>query len=373
MKNKAIKRSGLALALMLGVISFLPRIVGAQESVVVATGLNGPMGVLATPDGNVWVIDAGVGGDTEIEFPDLTTGALKTVRLGDTSQIVRIDPDGSKTVVAVLPSLVISPEESFGGARLAMLDDALYATSGGWIAGAGTEPIPKMATLLRIEDGESTEVVNTWDLESSDNPDGFHLESHPFGLTVGPDGHLWMTDAASNTLLKVDPASGQMEVVATFDGVPSPIPNAAREGAMESDPVPTGVTFDQDGNLYVALLPGIPFLPGSGKVVKVTAEGAVSDYATGLTMLTDLRTGPDGQLYAVSFGQFTEQGPVPNSGAIVRIKEGAASEEIVTGLSFPTSIAFNASGDAYVTINGVGAPGSGEVVLYKALAMAHDH
>jgi hypothetical protein len=84
-------------------------------------------------------------------------------------------------------------------------------------------------------------------------------------------------------------------------------------------------------------------------------------------MLTDLRTGPDGTMYAVQFGQFTEEGPVPNSGNIIRVKAGDASEVVVSGLSFPTSIDFNANGDAYVTINGVGAPGSGEVVMFSAL------
>jgi hypothetical protein len=47
--------------------------------------------------------------------------------------------------------------------------------------------------------------------------------------------------------------------------------------------------------------------------------------------------------------------------------EGDASEVVVDGLSFPTAIDFNSNGDAYVTINGVGAPGSGEVVMYAGL------
>jgi hypothetical protein len=101
--------------------------------------------------------------------------------------------------------------------------------------------------------------------------------------------------------------------------------------------------------------------------MRVSSDGQVSDYATGLTMLTDLRTGPDGYMYAVQFGQFTEEGPSPNSGSIIRVKAGDASEVVVSGLSFPTSIDFNADGDAYVTINGVGAPGSGEVVMFSAL------
>ena len=177
-----------------------------------------------------------------------------------------------------------------------------------------------------------------------------------------------MADAGANDLLKVDPTTGQVELVAVFDGVPAPMPNPNRGDAMEADPVPTGVTFDQDGNLYVSLLPGFPFLPGSAKVVQVTPDGKVSDYATGLTLLTDLRTGPDGHLYAVQIGTFTEEGPVPNSGALIRIQAGDGSEVIIGGLSFPTSVAFNAAGDAYVTINGgFSPPGTGAVMLYKGV------
>jgi hypothetical protein len=173
--------------------------------------------------------------------------------------------------------------------------------------------------------------------------------------------------------LKVDPASGAVQLVAVFGMVPSPIPNPERGNQMMTDAVPTGLAFNPDGSVYVSYLPGFPFVPGSAKVVKVTPDGSVSDYATGLTMLTDLRRGPDGQLYAVTLARFTDQGPQPNTGAIVRIEPGDASEEVVTGLSFPTSIDFNAAGDAYVTTNGMGEPGKGEVVMYKGLAARGMH
>ena len=52
---------------------------------------------------------------------------------------------------------------------------------------------------------------------------------------------------------------------------------------------------------------------------------------------------------------------------MLRIKEGDASEVVVEGLSFPTSIDFNDAGDAFVTINGIGAPGSGAVVRFDGL------
>jgi hypothetical protein len=206
---------------------------------------------------------------------------------------------------------------------------------------------------VKIEGGKATEVAQLWKLEQEKNPGGFPRDSHPYGLTAGPDGNLWVADAGGNDLLKVNSSTGQIDLVAVFPGIPGPMANPARGGANESDPVPTAVVFGADGAAYVSLLPGAPFTPGSSKIIKVGADGSISDYATGLTMTTDIRSGPDGNLYAVQFGQFTDKGPVPNSGKIIRIKAGGAPEVVLSGLSFPTSIDFNPAGDAFVTTNGV--------------------
>ena len=362
----------LSIALALGTLADAPFAIetaAAQEAArTVMSGLNGPQGVLVTADGSVWVIDMGVGGDEKVRLPNPMTGEMADYQFGETAQIVRLDSDGTQSAVAKLPSLYVGPGDGAGGARLAVLDGTVYATIGALSA----DPLPMMASVVRIEDGRAVELTNTWAFESSHNPDGLHLESNPYALAVGPHRSLWVTDAAGNALLKIDPATGQIEVAAVFKGVPSHIPHPSRGGAMETDPVPTGVAFDEDGNTYVSLLPGFPFVPGSGKVVRVASDGEVTDYATGLTMLTDLRTGPDGYLYAVSIGRFTEQGPVPNTGAVIRVREGTASEEVLSGLSFPTSIDFSASGDAYVTINGIGEPGTGQVVMYQGLAPRSD-
>jgi sugar lactone lactonase YvrE len=257
--------------------------------------------------------------------------------------------------------------EAIGGARLALLDGALYVTNGQFLGDESGVPSPNTAAILRVEDGELVEVANTWDFEKTQNPDGGILDSHPYGITAGPDGYLYVVDAAANDLLKVDPNSGEIELVAVFAGLPSPLPNPARGGAMETDPVPTGVVVDASGAIFVSLLSGFPFVPGSAKVVQVSPDGQVSDYATGLTMLTDVRAAPDGNLYAVQIGLFTEQGPTLNSGRIIRVQPGDASEVVVDGLSFPTSIDFNENGDAYITTNGIGAPGSGELMMFANL------
>lgn len=332
-----------------------------------ATGFNGPMGVTVAPDGDVWVIDSGTGGDGTLNFTSPETGEVQAASVGDTSRVVRVSPDGQQTEVATLPSVLVG-QETTGGARLALLEGAVYATSGVWIETNGDEVPPLMAAVVEIGEGaEVREVADMWAFEASENPDGFIKEAHPYGLAAGPDGMLYVADAGANDLLKVDPATGEVTLLATFAGIPGPLPNPTRGGANESDPVPTGVAFGDDGTVYVSLLPGFPFTPGSAKVVAVDAEGNVSDYATGLTMVTDLRRGPDGALYAVQLAEWTEQGPTPDSGALVRLQDGQP-ETVLSGLSFPTSVDFAANGDAYLTLNGVGAPGSGELAVVAGLA-----
>jgi plastocyanin/sugar lactone lactonase YvrE len=341
----------------------MPVIEGAE---VIASGFNGPQGILVDPDGNVWVIDSGLGGEDDIEWFSPDAGALVPSKMGMTSRVVMVGPYGEQSVVAVLPSIFVG-QEGIGGARLAMLDGNLYATSGQWIDGLVADRVPLMGTVVMIDDMGVTEVADLWAVEAAENADGLLLDSHPYGITAGPNGSLWVADAGANTLLRVDPESGDVNVVTAFGGLPGAFPNPARNGAIEADPVPTAVVVDADGNAYVSLLSGVPFIPGSAGVKMVAADGTVSDYAVGLTMLTDLRMGPDGQMYAVQFGIFTQEGPVPNAGAIVRVKEGGHSEIVFGGLPFPTSLDFDADGNAFVTINGLGAPGSGAVVRIDGL------
>jgi len=335
---------------------------------VVATGLNGPMGVLVDDAGNVWVVDSGTGGEDKITFPSIEDGSPTEMGWGMTARLVRVSADGTQSDMGSLPSLGF-PDGPEGANRLVMANGDLYVSSMGWSDGASVDRLPMFSAVLRYKDGQFTEVANTWDLEKAKNPEGALVETHCYGLALGPDGLLWVTDAAGNDLLTVDPSSGALTLKTVFGPYPGPIPNPNRGGAKEIEAVPTSVAF-AGGKTYVSLLTGVPFVPGLSRVVEVKADGTYADYATGLTMLTDLKAGPDGNLYAVSIGNFGgEQGPQPNSGALLRIMPGdSTSVEVLPGLSFPTAVSFNAAGDAYVTVNGVGAPGSGQVMKYAAVA-----
>lgn len=338
-----------------------PEAPAPPEPVVWAEGLNGPMGVLVAPDGAVWVVDSGLGGDLTVRTPDPVTRQIVDASFGETSRIVRIDPSGEPTEVARLPSLLVGGT-AFGGGRLAMIDDAVYVTSGGWVPNAERPPTGHCG-VVRIVGGEVAEIANLREIEATRNPDPAQLESNPFGLAAGPDGMLWVTDAAGNALYRVDPGTGDIELVAVLASMPGAVPNPARGDALEIEPVPTAVAF-MDGEAYVSYLPGLPMAPGTARVVRVSPDGAVTDHATGLSRLIDLQAGPDGRLYAVSMADPAAEGP---TGSVIRIGPGETSRPILTGLAFPTALAFDGEGNAYVTVNGVGAPGTGQVLRYAGL------
>ena len=345
---------------------------GSMQGEVVAEGLNGPMGILVDSAGDIWVVDSGTGGDDIVEGIGFD-GQPMTATMGMSSRVVRISGvDGTQTDVATLPSVNLGVEAE-GGSRLAELRGITYVTAPGWHPGmvpsTAEEPLPLTGGILRITpSGEAVEAVPMWQYELNNDTDN-ELDNHPYGLHATDDGALLMTDAGGNSLYRVNPASRRAKLLATFDPLPGVFPNPKYNNEMLTDAVPTGVTV-RDGVIYVGFLSGAPFLPGSAKVVSVDADGTVTDYASGLTMLTDLRTGPDGELYAVQFGMANETGFVPDSGALLRIQEGEASEVLASGLSFPTSLAFNADGDGLVTVNGVGAPGSGQVLRFAGLTDA---
>ena len=347
--------------------------IAGADGVVLAEGFNAPQGVLVDDEGNVWVIESGLGGEEEISFFSTQAMTDTTALSGPTARIVRVAPDGTQEEIAALPSLMVG-QEGIGGGRLAVLDGTLYATVGQFSSGAEDAGIPDFAVVAAInEDGTATTIASTWDFERANNPDGtLLLDSHPYGLTAGPDGALYVADAGANDILRVDPATGEVSLVAVLDPLPGVFPSDVRGGELLTDPVPTSIVFDEEGNLYVSYLSGAPFIPGSSGVKVVAADGTVSDYATGLTMLSDLHWGPDGALYGVQFGLFTDQGPTPNSGSIVRINGGDDFEVVVDGLSFSPSFDFNAAGDLFVATNGLGAPGSGQIVMFEGVAAGEE-
>lgn len=342
----------------------------AQTTEVVAEGLNGPQDVVVAADGELWIVDGGLGGDETIEIFDGESGGPTTAGFGQSSQVVRVDATtGEMVQVATLPSYATESGVT-GGGGLSIQSGTVYVSVGEWIAASPSERPENVGAIVSLAaDGGVTLVADTFEHElAGDSYPYGPPSSHPYGMFAADDGSLLVADAAANVLLSVDTKSGEVTTIAVFEPLPGAFPHPAYDGEMLTDPVPTSVTVGADGQTYVSLLSGAPFIPGNAKVMTVAEDGSIADFAVGLTMLTDLLTGPDGSLYATQFAIFGEQGPDPASGAVIKINSDGTSEQVVEGLSFPTAIGFAANGDAYIAVGGVGPPGSGQIVRVAGLA-----
>ena len=150
--------------------------------------------------------------------------------------------------------------------------------------------------------------------------------SSPQGLTVSPDGNIYVASTGSNKIQKYNPLTG------AFLGT---ISNAALVG-------PKDVKFGSDGLLYVAS-------SGNDRILRFSQSGEfIDDYvpagAGGMDNTHRLAFGPDEDLYVVALG----------TGQILRF--GPENEALVTvTISKPSSLPLTVD---YATTNGSAVAGS---------------
>ncbi len=321
---------------------------------LVTGGLLTPFGMKLGNDGMIYVAEAGTGGTTPFgEGENATT-------IGFTGRISRIDPsNGSRQTVADgLPSSG-NPEAGVGGvADVALLGDQVYflMTSGGADHGFPNNP----NGIYRVNtNGTTTLFANTGDFVKN-NPvadvksgkqQDVDQNGNPYALIVR-NGDFYVVDGNQNRILKVNGSDGTISSVTEFPG----------------HPVTTGIGFAAGGSgpFYVGGLGEGPFIPTEGRVFKVDFPGgAVTEVASGFSSITDVDVAPDGQLYAVSFGDPSgdEQGLpwVPGSAKILRVDlKSATMTPLVSGFSFSTSM-LTVHDSAYFLNDSVGFFGAGEL------------
>jgi PKD domain len=211
-------------------------------------------------------------------------------------------------------------------------------------------------------------------------PNSQSLLSGPAGVTVGPDGNLYISNQAvtftstgytatdQNSILEYNVATGTM---ATF------IDAAALQALapVGSTFAPAGLAFGPDGNLYVSLNGGASAAAGTGAVIRfgISDNGGVLSYsgtnttiATGLDQPTDMVFGTSPANLNTLY--------VSDSGAdsIIQITHADSQSPSVStfipahagGLSDPTGLAWH-NGMLYV-VAPEAASGHGEVLRYGA-------
>jgi hypothetical protein len=360
----------------------------AAPGTVIAEGLWNPKFLAFADDGTLYVTESGVGGDEPFVFggpPEATpitaegtpaAGEPPATR-GFTGQVSAIAPDGTVTVVA---SELASYSIGVGPSGITVQDGMVFFAIGGSAVLAGIEPLAGENTVNRLDPatGELTELAefNTYEVEN--NPDGTDVNPNLYGLSSGDtDGRLTVNDAGSNTIFSVDPETGEFTlrgVVPDLNVLTEKLEGGGHTDDPARQPVPTGGAFNGGGVYHTALLSEA--WPEDGpSVLKVDGDGLFATFTpvvSGLSMVTDVEVGPDGQLYFCQLFDSLDSGAPIGSVHRANTADGT-HEPVAEGLVMPHGITFDGDGNLYVTtqvlMSAPGAP-AGQVVRIDGIAVA---
>ena len=353
-------------------IAIAPRATAAQEATpvaavtppapevlieVVATGLQDPRFVVA--DGTaVYVTEAGIGGETPV-FTISGEGTPEpgspVSHRGTTGRLSRLDPDGTITVVADgFQSYTFGGNGEIVGPAGVALDGAGKAyvavgAPGPFIADIELTGAENVLVEVDLASGAQRIVADLGQYEITNDPDPMSIDSNLYGVAVR-DGIAYVADSGGNSVLAVDIATGEITTFAVTGGIDAPFlgedGNPLRGGETQIDSVPAGVRIGPDDRLYVTYVTGGPFPVGFSRVDAFSLDGQRQEFATGLTMVTDVAFASDGAAYVVMMSSdFVNGGP----GKIVRISPDGAHIVVVDGLQLPNGLAFDADDTLYVT------------------------
>ena len=152
--------------------------------------------------------------------------------------------------------------------------------------------------------------------------DGLTLGVGAWDIAAGDDGNLWFTEELSSAFTRITPSA----VLTDFPGL------------LLGGGAPRGIASGPDGNMWIAEA------GGAGSISRVTPNGEVTTFTTGLTAGDpwDITAGSDGNLW------FVNRDPA----VVGRITPEGVVTEFTTGLtpdSRPSAVALGADGNVWFT------------------------
>ena len=371
-------RWGLPLAAALTIAVATPAAANHRIDVdVIARGLDNPRHIAVGKGGELYVAEAGRGGDhaTSRSCFNSAEGFACTGRSG---AVTKIDRRGQVRVARGLASYAnASGGDAFGPHGVLVDGHKLYITNGGPTRPTrGDPPVPVLrdptlvaeepistlfGRLLEVRrEGRVRSVADVWAFERDVNPDagignpGALINSNPVDV-LRDRGRFVIVDAGGNSLLRTS-HSGRLESLSVFPYIPT------ASGPLES--VPTSVAKGPDGAYYVSELTGLPFPVGGSKVFRVDPRtGVFTTFASGFTNVLDLDFGNDGTLYVLELDRDSLLNPGTDGGLWAVSRRGVARRiELPPGtLTHPAGIAVGRHGTLYVS-NHSREAGVGEVL-----------
>jgi hypothetical protein len=261
---------------------------------------------------------------------------------GPGGRVLRVDPEtGSLTTFASgLPPATAAV--GIGGAMdVAFLDGTAYVLV--TLVGPSFGQPGVVDGIYRIaKDGTPRPIadIGAWSIAHPPATDFFVDSGVQYALEV-LDGDFIVTDGHHNRVLRVT-RGGDISQMKTFANI-----------------VPTGLETRGE-TIYMGEAGPIPHLPQNGKVVSFTPTSAVSDVASGASLIVDVEFGPCDGLYALSQGVWdlpvipeNEGAPASaDTGRLLRVTDDGSFATVVDGLDRPTSVEFVGRTAFVVTLTG---------------------
>jgi len=235
--------------------------------------------------------------------------------------------------------------------------------------------------LYLVQKNRSQLVLNLYDFEVANNPDGGLLESNPYAVEAISGNKALVADAAANDLLRVD-RKGNVEVLAIFPeelvstaniknllGCPTtePFPPGPCSFGPQipAQAVPTSIAIGPDGYYYVGELKGFPSPIGESNIWRISPDAYMAEcgnspdcvklFDGGFTSIIDLAFDKNGILYVAEMDAMSWFAMEIGAGVGGTIKacdpETLECIEVATGIPMLTAITFDKQGRLWATQN----------------------
>ena len=354
-------------------------------AIELTTGLNFPLGIVQTNDGNFVVSESGRRGfrnSGRLSMVDLSGNRVTLIDglpsgtndVGDPSGPAGVFMRGRTLYVAIgsgdsvlagpLPrTQVVNPNPSspiFSSVLAIHFSAHTGRITSGFPLTAGDQAALAAGETVRLSNGGgdtiAIELVTNFPdyvLNPPPNPTStVRVASNPFDLVAIAD-RLYVTDGGRNSVWQVDVPSGASSTLVEFPTVPNPAFPAIGGPVVEA--VPTGISTHA-GQLLVTLFRGFPFPAGSSNVEQIDpATGSRTVFIGGLKTAIDILAVRSETVEASHDYLVLQHASSPvlfaTPGTLTRIDRGTGAATVVAGcLNRPTSMARDArTGAVYIT------------------------